>query len=183
MEIYRTAPALTIPHAAHSNGKKLFFGQLLVETPIPARTFANEAAGALVIQAELNGKRIDYAPQKRGLPDQVAGEYPLAFKGEIAGYLKAAPEAEKFFHVSFRIAEEGDKCEAIRKQALLVPDYVLTLSLAARKPGELKDAGFWGQLGICLFTGISTVSPYLEPKVAYVFGKGARYKFVPMGRE
>lgn len=129
------------------------FGQLLVETKYGMVNFAKEAANAILIQAEMNGKTLDYSPNGTASVSKIVGrdcllepvfvtrtegrEHVLEFEGDAAGYLKIPGADAASFHVSFREADASDKLafamaeNSISTTALLVAWPVLISRMAS----------------------------------------------------
>ncbi|HLC68900.1 MAG TPA: hypothetical protein VJH24_03590 [Candidatus Bilamarchaeaceae archaeon] len=179
-----TQSLLRVPHAPKTPDKRLFFGQLLVETKVDKVDFAKEVANAIIIQAESNRATVDYTPDPDIFVTRIeSGEHVLQFEGDLPAYLKIPPEDARSFHVSFREATAEDGTAELAEKIRFSPTYVLTLSMLASSPSELGDRGFWGQLGTNLYTGLSTEGSSGRPadgnpNVAIVYGDEAGHQFV-----
>ncbi len=147
---------LAVPHQyATREPKRVFFGQLLVETGYDRLTFAKEAANAVITQAELNRVQLEFTPNGDRFVTRIErGEHVLEFTGDLPGYLRIPAEDANSMHVSFREADESDRRPFIERRTKISPDYVLTISAVAMQAGELGDRGFWIQLATNLFQGI-----------------------------
>jgi hypothetical protein len=168
---------------SHSYPKQLYYGQLLVETIYKPTDFAKEVANAVLIQAEQNGKKVDYCPGQNSFVHHVKdGMHFMLFNGDLEGYLHIPAEDIHSLHVSFRLADADDKSENVRHKLDLLPAYVLTLSVASSTAGELGDKSFWEQLGNNLWTGITT--PTTERagdqglRIAIVYGDSSSYQLI-----
>ena len=162
--------------------KRIFFGQLLVETTHSEVNFAKEVANAVIIQADMNGTAVDFTPVGDKFVTRIEENgHVLLFEGVLAGYLKVPPEDAVTLHVSFRRATEEDN-DTVRGNVDLVPTYALMFSIISSHPGEFGDDGFWNQLGINLFTGLSTEgegrSGDPNVKIAIAYGDENYYRII-----
>ena len=178
---------VAVPHKGEGVApKKVFFGQLLVETRTPRLDFAKETANAVLSQAELNRVELGYSPNGDQFVTRKEGnEHVLEFEGDVPGHLKLPESDARSLHVSFREAEEGDKSPVVREKTKLTPSYVITLSVEASKPGEFGDDGFWDQLSTGLFGGLFDPDPERgragdpDLKIAIIFGSNEAYSVIP----
>ncbi len=174
---------LLVPHKGEVvPPKKVFFGQLLVETKYSRIDFAKDVANAVIFHAE--GKRVgvDYNPNGMQFVTKIEGnEHTMEFEGDLPAYLNLSGEDVRSFQISFREADEVDK-QIVKAKLTVRPSYVLTLSVVATRGGELEDYGFVENLGEHIFGMLSepkedgSRSEDPSVRISCVTGKNGEYR-------
>jgi hypothetical protein len=150
---------VAVPHRGECvPPKRVFFGQLLVETKCSKIDFAKDVANGVIFHAEGKGAGVDYNPNGTQFVTKIDGnEHIMDFEGDLPAYLNLSGEDACSFQLSFREADDADK-QIIKAKVTLRPSYVLTVSVVATRGGELEDHGFVENLGEHIFGMLS------EPK-------------------
>src|SRR3989338_8120677 len=147
---------LKVPHNEPASGKRVFFGQVLVETTHTKDGFAKDVASSIEEQSELVRTPVLYQPGEATFVSRMDGnEHVMVFEGDLSGYFKIPQDVISSLNISFCEVTEDDKNPEVKELSKLSQTYVLTISMVAFQPGELGEEGFWYQVGTALWNVIT----------------------------